>query len=164
MGKLKDIPQVDRPREKFLEKGPDALSKGELLAIVLGSGIQGKNVYELANQIVRKFGNDFLKITIEDLRKIAGIGHAKALQIVAAISLVQRFYKDAKTNNQVSLPLLNGKEELSQLQNRRYIGNKFKLADWIFSILDKECSGDSFADIFAGTGVVDERLNFNPSI
>src|SRR3989344_1489813 len=107
MGKLKDIPQVDRPREKFLEKGPDALSKGELLAIVLGSGIQGKNVYELANQIVRKFGNDFLKITIEDLRKIAGIGHAKALQIVAAISLVQRFYKDAKTNNQVSLPLLN---------------------------------------------------------
>ncbi len=41
-----------------------------------------------------------------------------------------------------------------QLQNRRYIGNKHKLTDWIFSILNKECSGDSFADIFAGTGVV----------
>ena len=41
-----------------------------------------------------------------------------------------------------------------QLQNRRYIGNKYKLADWIFSILNKECSGDSFADIFAGTGAI----------
>ena len=41
-----------------------------------------------------------------------------------------------------------------QLQNRRYIGNKHKLTDWIFSNLNKECSGESFADIFAGTGAV----------
>ncbi|MDR1323460.1 MAG: DNA adenine methylase [Candidatus Margulisbacteria bacterium] len=41
-----------------------------------------------------------------------------------------------------------------QLQNRRYIGNKYKLVDWIFSIINKECEGYSFADIFAGTGVV----------
>ena len=45
-------------------------------------------------------------------------------------------------------------ENVFQLQNRRYIGNKYKLTDWIFSILNKECSGDSFADIFAGTGAV----------
>ena len=41
-----------------------------------------------------------------------------------------------------------------ELHNRRYIGSKHKLTDWIFSILSKECSGDSFADIFAGTGAV----------
>ncbi|NQT11063.1 MAG: DNA adenine methylase [Desulfobacteraceae bacterium] len=46
------------------------------------------------------------------------------------------------------------KENHFQLHNRRYIGNKYKLIKWIFSILDKECKGDSFADIFAGTGVV----------
>ncbi|MFA7288644.1 MAG: DNA adenine methylase [Melioribacteraceae bacterium] len=46
------------------------------------------------------------------------------------------------------------KENYIQLHNRRYIGNKFKLIDWIFSIISKECSGNSFADIFAGTGVV----------
>ena len=40
------------------------------------------------------------------------------------------------------------------LHNRRYIGSKYKLADWIFSIISKECSGSSFADIFAGTGVI----------
>lgn len=41
-----------------------------------------------------------------------------------------------------------------QLHNRRYIGSKHKLIEWIFSIINKECDGDSFADIFAGTGVV----------
>lgn len=62
MGKLKDIPIVDMPREKFLEKGPDALSKSELLAILLGSGIKGKNVKQLSEQIIRKFGSKFLDI------------------------------------------------------------------------------------------------------
>ena len=41
-----------------------------------------------------------------------------------------------------------------ELHNRRYIGNKYKLTNWIFSIINKECKGNSFADIFAGTGVV----------
>ncbi|TSC58027.1 MAG: XRE family transcriptional regulator [Parcubacteria group bacterium Greene0416_79] len=155
--KIKDLPKDSRPREKFLEKGPDALSKSELLAIVLGSGIQGKNVQELAKQIIQKSGKDFLDITVGDLRKIAGIGSAKALQIVAAISLVKRFYQEKESNSQTALPLFSKAENLSQLQNRRYIGNKYKLADWIFSILDKECSGNSFTDIFAGTGVVAAR-------
>lgn len=44
--------------------------------------------------------------------------------------------------------------ELFNLQNRRYIGNKFKLSEWIFSVIDKECRGKTFADIFAGTGIV----------
>lgn len=46
------------------------------------------------------------------------------------------------------------KENCFQLQNRRYIGNKHKLIEWIFSILNKECEGETFTDIFAGTGVV----------
>src|SRR3989338_7179202 len=146
MGKLKDIPKIDRPRERFLEKGADALSKSDLLAIVLGSGIQGKNVQELARQIIQKFGKGFLNITIDDLQNIAGI------------SLVKRFYQEGGSNGQTAL-LLSRKEENSfQLQNRRYIGNKYKLADWIFSILEKECSGNSFMDIFAGTGVVSARV------
>lgn len=45
------------------------------------------------------------------------------------------------------------------LQSRRYIGNKYKLADWIFSVIDNECEGDIFADIFAGTGVVSAKAD-----
>ena len=312
MAKIKDIPKVDRPREKFLKKGPQALSKSDLLAIVLGSGIKGKNVQKLAQQIIKKFSKAFLNVTVKDLQTVDGIGPAKALQIAAAISLVKRFYEASQSNeitikkSQDALSLtydlrdkkkeylvclyldarnilikkevisiglvdktlfhpreifepafrlnassiilvhnhptgnpdpskqdksivdrisyagkINGIEiidfiivagnkhysffqelgdenknldyvaegvqgtlfdlleiekpayEISaekiqetyfhtpqikknhfQLQNRRYIGNKHKLIEWIFSILDKECEGKSFTDIFAGTGVV----------
>ena len=90
MGKLKDIPKIDRPRERFLERGSDALSKSELLAIMIGSGIKGKNVKELSGQIIKKFGKNFLNISVADLLEIPGIGKAKALQIVSAVALVKR--------------------------------------------------------------------------
>lgn len=312
MAKIKDIPKIDRPRERFLKKGPEALSKSDLLAILLGSGIKGTNVQELSQQIIRKFGKNFLNITVDDLQEISGIGQAKALQIASAISLVKRFYTDDQTNeikisnsqdvisltyelrdkkkehlvclylnarnvllkkeiisvglldktllhpreifypatelNAASVILVHNhpsgdsapsekdiqvvekiaqageimgisvidfviisekgdysfyeklknqnmgfdyvadgaqgtlfdlleiekptygisaekiqetyfhipqvKENHFQLHNRRYIGNKYKLIEWIFSILDKECKGKSFTDIFAGTGVV----------
>jgi adenine-specific DNA-methyltransferase len=95
MAILKDIPEIDRPRERFLEKGPDALSKSELLAIIIGSGIKGKNVKQLSEQIIRKFGSRFLNITFEDLLEIPGIGKAKALQIISAIALIKRFYAES---------------------------------------------------------------------
>jgi len=94
MPRIKDIPRVDRPREKFLKKGLDSLSKSELLAILLGSGIKGKNVKELAGQIIRRFGSKFLDLTVNDLLVIKGIGQAKALQIISALELVKRFYLD----------------------------------------------------------------------
>lgn len=94
MPRIKDIPKVDRPRERFLKNGPDSLSKSELLAILLGSGIKGKNVKELSGQIIRKFGANFLDLTVNDLLEIKGIGQAKALQIVSALELIKRFYLD----------------------------------------------------------------------
>jgi len=96
MPKIKDIPKIDRPRERFIQKGPDALSKSDLLAILLGSGIQGKNVKQLSESIIKKFGNRFLDIKIDDLLGVSGIGQAKALQIVSAISLVKRFYEEQR--------------------------------------------------------------------
>src|SRR3989344_5108270 len=98
MTKIKDIPKVDRPRERFLKKGPDALSKSDLLAILLGSGIKGKNVQKLSQQIIQKFGKGFLTISVDDLQEVSGIGQAKALQIVSAVSLVKRFYQEEKSN------------------------------------------------------------------
>lgn len=98
MPKIKDIPKIDRPRERFLQKGADALSKSDLLAILLGSGIKGKNVRQLSESIIKKFGKNFLNTTVDDLLEISGIGQAKALQIASAISLVKRFYDENKTN------------------------------------------------------------------
>jgi adenine-specific DNA-methyltransferase len=103
MSKLKDIPKIDRPREKFLKRGSDSLSKSELLAILLGSGIKGKNVKKLSEQIIKKFGNNFLNLTVEELVNIPGIGQAKALQIVSALALVKRFYDELKVTEKLVL-------------------------------------------------------------
>ncbi len=119
MPKIKDIPKVDRPREKFLKKGPDSLSKSDLLAILLGSGIKGKNVQKLAQQIISKFGKNFLNINISDLLEISGIGQAKALQIVSAISLIKRFYDE---NSSTDIIIKNLKDVLTltyDLRDRR---------------------------------------------
>lgn len=96
MPKIKDMPKWDRPREKFREKGPDALSKSELLAILLGSGIKGKNVKSLSEQIIRKFGKNFINAAVEDFLDIPGIGEAKALQIASAFALAKRCFEDGK--------------------------------------------------------------------
>ncbi len=110
MAKIKDISKVLRPREKFLQKGPDALSKSDLLAIVLGSGIKGKNVQELAQQIVKKFRDNFLEVTVDDLQTIDGIGPAKALQIASAIALVKRYYEE---KNGKEIVIKNSKDVLN---------------------------------------------------
>lgn len=104
MAKLKDIPKIYRPREKFLEKGPSALTNIELLAIVLGSGIKGTNVMALSKKILKKFGNNFLKASVDDLKKISGIGQAKALQISAAIELNKRFSSKQNSSSAKQTP------------------------------------------------------------
>ena len=91
MAKIKDLPEADRPREKLIKKGSQNLKDEELLAILLGTGVEGKNVLEVAKQILRKCSKKrLLKMKYEDLSKIKGIGPAKACTILAAIELVKR--------------------------------------------------------------------------
>ena len=71
--KLKSLPKVERPREKLIAKGAQNLKDEELLAILLRTGIEGKNVLEIARQILRKYSKKRLfKLTYEDLLKIKG--------------------------------------------------------------------------------------------
>ncbi len=93
--KIKDLPRVDRPREKLLAYGSDKLSTSELLAILLRTGIKGKNVVELSNQILKLFGTQSLQhITVTDLKKIKGLGSVKAAEIIAAIALGKRLLEE----------------------------------------------------------------------
>lgn len=91
MKKIKTIPQFDRPREKMAQKGAKALSNLELLAVLLGSGIKGKDVFEVAKDILRLAQDDFDNISLEKLKDVEGIGLAKACQIMAAIEFSKRF-------------------------------------------------------------------------
>src|SRR3989338_7144093 len=89
--KIKTIPKVDRPREKMDQKGAKALSNLELLAVLLGSGIKGKDVFEVAKDILKLAQEDFENISLEKLKNIEGVGLAKACQIMAAIEFSKRF-------------------------------------------------------------------------
>jgi DNA repair protein RadC len=87
---IRDIPSFDRPREKLVAKGPEALSDSELLAILLGSGVKGKDVFQVAHAILRKLDKDKKRADVEALVSIDGVGYAKACQIVASFEFARR--------------------------------------------------------------------------
>ena len=89
---LKDLPQEARPREKLLSRGAAALSDAELLALLLRSGIQGKNVLQLAQELVDRFGGvaGLLHTPAEALKTVKGLGPAKRAELVAVLELARR--------------------------------------------------------------------------
>jgi DNA repair protein RadC len=91
---IREMPKVERPREKLIEKGAENLKDEELLAILLRTGTREKSALDLAKQILRKFSKKkFQKLKYEDLIKIKGIDEAKATTILAAIELAKRILK-----------------------------------------------------------------------
>ena len=91
MTALRDLHKDDKPREKLLNKGVQSLKNDELLAILLGSGVQGKDVRKLAKEIVALMDSNFDKLSLETLCDIHGLGIAKASQILASIELSKRY-------------------------------------------------------------------------
>jgi len=87
---IKEIPDFDRPRERLASKGPEALSDTELLAVLLGSGVKGKDVFQVAHAILQKLDRDGEKINVKALVSIEGVGFARACQIVASFELARR--------------------------------------------------------------------------
>lgn len=90
--------QDDQPREKLRDKGPQALSNAELLAILIGSGTPGISAVELMQQILTGCNNNLNtlgKMTIPQLMNYKGIGEAKAISILAACELGKRRQMEA---------------------------------------------------------------------
>lgn len=90
---LKDLPEDARPREKLLARGPGALSDAELLAVLLRTGMPGKNVLQMGQELLGVFGglSGLLHATADDLQRINGLGGtAKRAQLVAVLELARR--------------------------------------------------------------------------
>ncbi|MBX9613480.1 MAG: DNA repair protein RadC [Burkholderiales bacterium] len=90
---LKDLPPDARPREKLLARGPGALSDAELLALLLRTGIVGKGVLTLAQELLDTFGGiaGLLHADLDDVKKIKGLGGpAKRAELVAVLELARR--------------------------------------------------------------------------
>lgn len=106
MSRLITWPSQERPREKLLQKGAESLTDAELLAIFLRTGVKGKNVIELARDIIGHFGGlkNLLAADLDTFCQFKGLGKAKYSQLQACIEMSQRHlaeelaYNDAIKN------------------------------------------------------------------
>jgi len=116
MKRVEELYVQDRPRERLIKKGPQALKDFELMAVLLGSGVQGKDVLKLSREIIALFEKEFDSLTLEALSKIHGLGPAKAAQILAAVELSRRYL--IKQNLQVT-SAADVYEELATYRHKR---------------------------------------------
>src|SRR6476619_1865202 len=89
---IREMPENERPRERLAEHGADALRNAELIAILLRTGMKGFSAIQIAEQLLQKFGSleNLARASLEDLRKVKGVGRDKAIALKSAFTLAQR--------------------------------------------------------------------------
>ena len=121
--KIKEMPNYERPRERLIEFGASNLSDKEILAILLKCGTKNKNVNEIALELLNMYPIEKLSsLTINELKKIKGIGDVKAIEFLAAIELGKRIF-------------VRKKKELLKLENPKDIWEESK---YLFNGLKQE--------------------------
>ncbi len=93
---IRELPEAERPRERLASQGAGALSDSELLAILLRTGIPGKNAVELARQLLAEHGSlaNLSRCSVKEISAVKGIGLAKAVQLAAAFGLGARLARE----------------------------------------------------------------------
>jgi DNA repair protein RadC len=111
--RLKDQPASERPRERLVALGADALSHAELVAILLRTGLRGANVLEIGQQLVQKYGSlgALAQASLEDLQTVKGIGRDKAVTLAAAFALARKMAKELRQD----APVLDTPEAVANL-------------------------------------------------
>ena len=92
--RIKDIPKIERPREKLLKFGPESLSDKELLAILIGHGLKGKSAIEMAEDLLNEYKTlrGLAGRRLDEFMKIKGIKEAKIVKIAVAFEIAKRIY------------------------------------------------------------------------
>ncbi len=108
---IKHWPADDRPREKLIERGADALTDAELLAIFLRVGVVGKSAVELARELLNRFGTiaDVVHAPRDRFCEVHGMGEAKYVQLQASVEIARR----ALAAKMREMPVLNSAETVS---------------------------------------------------
>src|SRR6266540_3154032 len=90
--KIREMPQDERPREKLLARGPDALTNAELIAILLRTGRRGMNVVEVARELLDRYKSfaELSRCSVKELSEINGIDPPTALESLSPYTLLIR--------------------------------------------------------------------------
>jgi DNA repair protein RadC len=142
-----DWPDAEKPRERLLTRGPASLSDAELLAIFLRTGVKGKNVLELARQLLQKFGGlrPLLASDRESFCSTKGLGDAKFAQLQAVLEMGHRHLREQLDRQDV---LTTPEQTCNYLQLR--LDNKPRE---IFAclFLDNRHQVIAYEELFSGT-------------
>lgn len=120
---IRDMAQDDRPREKAIKNGIKSLSNTELMAILFGTGIKGKSVLRLCEEILADNDNhisNVARLSIADFtRRYKGVGQAKAICILAALELGARSAEDFFMRDN---PVINSSQKAVDAMRRNMAG------------------------------------------
>jgi DNA repair protein RadC len=120
---IREWPKRERPREKLLERGAEALSDSELVAVVLGSGVRGSSALDLARRLIARFGSirELLRADRKECLSQLGVGPARYALLRAALELARRHHLDAlRVGPAVGSPQATREFLLAQLRDRPY--------------------------------------------
>jgi len=93
---IREMPEQERPRERLVALGAEGLRNAELIAILLRTGMKGVSAVDIAEQLLSKFGTleNLARASLDDIRKVKGIGRDKAIALKSAFTLAQRMAKE----------------------------------------------------------------------
>ena len=111
--RLKDQPASERPRERLVAKGPDALSHAELIAILLRTGLKGANAVDVGRQLIHRFGSlqGLAQASLTDLQTVKGVGRDKAVTLAAGFALARKMAEELRQEG----PTLDTPERIADL-------------------------------------------------
>lgn len=120
---IRDWPESERPREKLLERGAQALSDAELIALLLGSGTKGRSAVDVARSLIAEFGSlrEMLSADRRRWEGKLGIGPARYATLMASIEIARRHLREPlRTSSALTAPDCTRKFLLAQLRDRPY--------------------------------------------
>lgn len=160
---IKNWPAEERPREKLLRKGPEGLSHGELLAIILRTGKKKESAVDIARELLIKSGGlgNLINLSMAEICSIDGIGPAKAAQIKAALELGRRVLSEPLSTE---IKAVSGRAIYSHYYP--YLKN---LKKEIFKVILLDGKNKIIRDVTISEGclnlsIVHPREVFNPAI
>src|SRR6266567_5700239 len=125
---IKDLPADEKPRERLMALGADALKNSELIAILLRTGLKGISAIQVAEQLLQKFSSldNLSRATIPELRQTKGVGRDKAIALKSAFTLAKRMAMEMRQDS----PVLDTPDRIADLlreDNRVYEVENFQV-------------------------------------
>jgi DNA repair protein RadC len=160
---IKELPDNERPRERLIEQGADALKHSELIAILLRTGTKGVSAIQVAEQVLHKFDSlDALsRATIDELRQVKGVGRDKAIALKSAFTLARRMAAEMRRDS----PTLDTPDRIADLlreTNRTYEVENFQVV--LLNTRRKLVRIDNISQGTLDTILVHPRGVFKPAI